>query len=341
MLISGSLIVLSLFSIYILYYFRKVLNSPKSPIKSNMTGKIVIVTGANSGIGYETSKELLQQGARVIFASRNKELTQDILAKLNNSNAEYIHLDLSIIESIQSFVAEFRQKYGSLDILVNNAFNLRGDYTETPAGFENTVGTNYIGHLMLTIMLLPMFRPQGRIITVSSLAFDWVETDKDYIKHRMMNVGQADYNLWKQYSISKLCISSFAQHLAGYLEHYGLSTKSVFLHPGFVNTPAFLKVDKWYVQLSYYAFYPFIWYFYKDQYMGAQTVLYLCYLPYEELTNGAYYAECKLSPISPEKRSQELINTVMKYTSELVFKKVTVDKIPKEVNCYLTQCITN
>jgi retinol dehydrogenase-12 len=304
-----------------------------------MANKVIIVTGANSGIGYEASKELLEQGAKVVFASRNKQKTEEVLKCLNNNNnAEYIHLDLSSIESIKSFVAEFKLKYSNLDILVNNAFNLTGDYSETPAGFENTVGTNYIGHLMLSAMLLPLFRPNGRVITMSSIAFDWVRCDKEYIL-RKLNVKKEDYDLWQQYSISKLGISSFAQHLAKYIEANNLPIKSVFLHPGFVNTPAFKKVDKWYVWLSYYLFYPFIWYFYKDQYIGAQTVLYLCYLPYEQLVNGAYYADCKLNPIPAEKKSDEVINTVMKYTCDLIYKQLSVDKIPQEVDYYLKQYI--
>jgi NAD(P)-dependent dehydrogenase (short-subunit alcohol dehydrogenase family) len=337
MIITLSSFVLLLFTIYILYFFRKILNSPKSPIKSNMTGKLVIVTGATSGMGMETAKELLQQGAEVVLASRNKEKAEEIISETSNKNAEFIELDLRSLDSIKKFVDEFKRRHSNLDILVLNAINIRHEYLQTAEGFENTVGANYIGHFMLTLMLLPLFNREGRVITVTSLAFEWATNDTDKIR-RLMDTPKEDYHVMKQYSINKLCLSSFAQHLAKYFDSTNKHIKSVHLHPGFVNTNAFKQIDAWYSKGVYYLFYPFVWYFYKDQYIGAQTILYLCYLPYQEVVNGAYYADCKMAYTPKDKKKEELINTVMRFTKELVYSKIPKEKIPEEVVSYFEHC---
>ncbi len=120
----------------------------------DLSGKVMIVTGANSGLGFETTKELSRKGAKVVMACRNpkraESARQKILAEVVHADLDIIILDLSSQKSVADFVEEFKKKYDRLDVLVNNAGIMAAPYSETVDGFENHFATNYLGHFALT-----------------------------------------------------------------------------------------------------------------------------------------------------------------------------------------------
>ena len=126
----------------------------------NLNGKVVLVTGGNSGIGFETIRVVAKKGASVVMASRNLERGQNALDKIKNelpeSKIELLQLDLADLTSVEKFCTIFLKKYHRLDYLFNNAGIMMIPYETTPDGHEKQFGTNYLGHFALTGRLLPL-----------------------------------------------------------------------------------------------------------------------------------------------------------------------------------------
>ena len=124
----------------------------------DLSGKIIVITGANSGIGYELTRELARKGAQVILASRNpikaERAIERIMDEIPTAKLRFIELDLASLESIRGFTDKFKSKFTRLDILLNNAGIMLIPYGKTKDGFENTVGTNHLSHFALTGLLL-------------------------------------------------------------------------------------------------------------------------------------------------------------------------------------------
>ena len=140
-----------------------------------MQGKIVIVTGANAGIGKATAAKLADKGATVVLACRSKERGESALDELSCVNGRcfaLMHLDLADLDSIRAFAAAFAERYGRLDVLINNAGILGGRRATTKQGFEMAFGVNYLGAFLLTMLLLPLLEQseQGRVVMMTSVA---------------------------------------------------------------------------------------------------------------------------------------------------------------------------
>ena len=153
--------------------------------KSDLTGKVAIVTGCNTGIGLQTAKMLADAGARVVMACRSKERAKEARAAVvaGGGTAEVMTLDLYDADSIAAFAAAFLKKHKTLDVLVNNAgLNTTGAYkgpTTTKQGYEICMGTNYFGHFMLMALLMPalMAAESARVVALSSVT-TWFASNK-------------------------------------------------------------------------------------------------------------------------------------------------------------------
>ncbi len=212
----------------------------------DQSGKIFIVTGANSGIGFEATRVFLQKNARVIMACRNREKAGKALSVLKDENpgaiVEVMELDMARLDSVKRFAGEFRSKYDTLDVLVNNAGIMATPYKLTTDGFEMQFGTNHLGHFLLTGLLLDilMGTAGSRVVTISSIAhfngtinFDDINSTKDYSR-------------MKSYRQSKLANLLFTYELDRKLKQAESSTISLAVHPGISSTnlislPPFLK----------------------------------------------------------------------------------------------------
>lgn len=145
--------------------------------KSNkkLDGKVAIVTGSDSGIGFETALDLAKRGARVILACRNslkaEKAVQKIIKKSGNQQVDYQLIDLSDLDSVKDFAKNIHSKIDKLDILINNA-GVMGcpDSWKTKQGFDMQFGVNYLGHFLLTHLLLDLIKktPNSRVVNVSS-----------------------------------------------------------------------------------------------------------------------------------------------------------------------------
>jgi len=203
----------------------------------DQTGKVVIITGSNTGIGYHMAHGLVSKGASVVMACRNLKKASDsrnkILKDFPKANIKIYQLDLADLDNIKYFAKKFINENDRLDVLINNAGVMIPPYSKTKNNFELQFGTNHLGHFALTGLLLPLLEKNdnGRIITVSSIAHNPGIIDFDDL-----NSERKKYSKWGSYSQSKISNLCFAIELDRRLKAGGFSTISLASHPGYSNT---------------------------------------------------------------------------------------------------------
>ena len=198
----------------------------------DQTGKTVIVTGSNVGIGYETALALYQAGAQVIIASRDRKKAEEAIAQIKNSGGkgslEFIELNLASLSAVKQFAGEFKQKHSKLDILINNAGVMIPPASKTDEGYELQFGVNHVGHFALTGYLYPVLRatPGSRIVTVSSMVYLHGTIDFDNLR------SEKDYDAMREYSQSKVANILFAFELQRRIDAAGDQVLSIAVQPG-------------------------------------------------------------------------------------------------------------
>jgi NAD(P)-dependent dehydrogenase (short-subunit alcohol dehydrogenase family) len=201
-----------------------------------LDGKIIVVTGANSGIGYEAARGLASAGAHVVLACRSEQGANDAIAKIHgehpSAKLSFLPLDLSNLASVRAFADAFGKAHDRLDVLINNAGVMALPYRKTADGFEMQFGTNHLGHFALTGLLLNRIvrAAPSRVVTVSS---DMHKTGKIRFDDLQWEHG---YQRWLAYGQSKLANLLFAYELERRIEARGLSVRSVACHPGYAAT---------------------------------------------------------------------------------------------------------
>lgn len=202
----------------------------------DLSGKIAIVTGANSGLGYDTALALARKKATVIMACRNIVKGQDaanyIRMEVPYARLDLIPLDLGNLASVRAFAEMVRAKYDRLDMLINNAGIMMIPRSVTVDGFETQFGVNHLGHFALTGRLLEMLiaTPQSRVVTVTSTAHALGRIN-------LMDLqGEESYSRSKAYAQSKLANLLFAFELQGRLSAAKFDTLSLSAHPGYAAT---------------------------------------------------------------------------------------------------------
>jgi len=199
-------------------------------------GRVAIVTGANSGLGYETALELARKEINVVLACRTQakgeEARQRILANCPNARLTPLLLDLASLKQVKAFAQEVQRQFDRVDLLINNAGIMMSPYQVTEDGFENQFAPNYIGHFALTGLLLPAITrsPGARVVTLSSLSYKWAEIDFGDLH------AQKEYSRRKAYGQSKRACLIFAFELQRRLSAVGYDTRSVAAHPGLSKT---------------------------------------------------------------------------------------------------------
>jgi retinol dehydrogenase-12 len=267
-----------------------------NPHTTPLQGKNVLITGANTGIGRVTARELALQGAHVYVAGKSKERTQPLMDEVNAipgaGHIEWLALDLANLDSVRACAAEFLARGVPLHILINNA-GVAADKGRTQDGFEMAFGVNHLGHFLLTELLLDRIKASApaRIVTVSSRAhyrskaFDW-----DALKKQTNTLTALD-----EYAQSKLANLLFSAELGRRLQGSGVTTYS--LHPGVVAT------DVWrHVPWPLKPLLRFAGMITPDE--GAKTTLHCATAPALAGETGLYYDRCK--PRTPSAMGQDV-----------------------------------
>ncbi|MCJ7702983.1 MAG: oxidoreductase [Anaerolineales bacterium] len=218
-----------------------------------LAGKVIIVTGANSGIGLEAAKEFARQGAQTILACRSTDKAQAALAQIQaeipNASAEIMQLDLASQKSIHLFAEAFKAKYDRLDVLLNNAGIMMVPYGTTEDGFERQFGTNHLGHFALTGHLIDLLlkTPDSRVVNVSSTGHSFGVMDFNNLMYEDGN----GYSPMGAYGRSKLANLSFTYELQRRFESKGTDTIATAAHPGLSDTNLAAHFEnRWYFKLG-------------------------------------------------------------------------------------------
>lgn len=280
--------------------------------KEKLVGKVVIVTGSNSGIGFETAKDLAQRGARVILACRNIERAvyakEKIIASSGNADIHVHHLDLESFTSIRNFADNIYESQKRLDILINNAGNYWTENKKTDDGLLVGMQVNYFGPFLLTSLLLPLLKKSApsRIINVSSflyslgrIDFEDLNMEKRYDKHQV-------------YWNAKLCTMLTTTELDRKLKGTGVTVNC--LHPGVVNTEIIGKVTNVFIRTILKGLRPF----FKDPWEGAQTSIYLAVSPEIEKVSGKYFKDCRLAELSPKAQDVDVARKLWDISEKIV-----------------------
>ena len=264
-------------------------------MNDGMTGKICIVTGANSGIGFETAAGLIQQGATVVLACRDEAKAADALKAINSRGGRgkgmVMKLDLASQQSIRDFARAFQEKLNRLDVLVNNAGLMPRVREQTKDGFEMQFGANHLGPFLLTALLLDLLKKTApsRIVMVTSVYHKWSTINFDDLQ------AEKKYHYGRAYGQSKLANAMFTFALARRLEGSGVTANC--LHPGGVRTNFVRHLSK--PMRAIYALGLTM-----SPAEGAKTSLYLATSPDLSSVSGKYFAKCK--PASSSKAAQDI-----------------------------------
>ena len=200
----------------------------------NLAGKVYVITGGNSGIGFEAAKHLGKAGGDVVLACRSVDKAQDAAKQLRTEvmgKVDVVHLNLGDLSSVRAAAEELRVKYTKIDALINNAGVMQTPELKTADGFEMQFGTNHLGHFLLSGLLMDLVEAAaGRVVTLSSIAHLSGEIRFDDL------MGKKSYSPMSAYTQSKGANLMFALELDRRLQASGTQAVSVACHPGYTNT---------------------------------------------------------------------------------------------------------
>lgn len=202
----------------------------------DQTGRVIVITGANSGLGYETALALAHKGATVVMTARSTSkgdsAREAIQREVPNAQLDLLLLDLASLASIRQFAEDFRARYAHLDVLYNNAGVMAMPHRLTEDGFEMQFGTNHLGHFALTGLLLDrlLATPDSRVVTITSFGHRAGRINFDDLH------GEKNYSRYIAYNQSKLANALFTLELQRRLAAASAPTISVGAHPGLSRT---------------------------------------------------------------------------------------------------------
>ena len=265
----------------------------------DLNGKVIIVTGANTGIGFQAAREFSRKGAETILACRNEtkasKAVRTIKREIPEAKVRYLYLDLGSLRSVQQFAEKIRKEYSRLDVLLNNAGIILLPYRTTEDGFESHMGINHLGHFALTGHLLDLIkRTDGsRVINVSSLINNVGKMDFE----NLLFDGGKGFSRVRAYGRSKLANLLFTYELDRKFKKADFNALAVAAHPGFSYT----DLGRWrFFRSLKYIFFPIINLVTQNPNMGALPSVRAAVDP--EVSGGDFYGpggrrERKGSPV--------------------------------------------
>lgn len=273
--------------VLVVVYIRLTIGRCKS--SKRLEGKVVIITGANSGIGREAARDLLKRGARVILACRNlmkaNEVASEFRDEILEADVSVKQLDLCDFDSVRNFASEILKEEKKIDILINNA-GLSGDlYKKTVDGFEEIYQANYLGPFLLTELLLPLLKKSSpsRIINTGSMAYMFGKINEQQLETELRSEYPRAGN---RYCDSKLAMLMWTRGLGAELKNSGVTVNVI--HPGVVWSNfagGMVTFDNMMTRFILFVFG-------RNSLDGAQTLIHLSVDSIADRENGQYWAEC-------------------------------------------------
>jgi len=299
--IFGTLLILLVLA-GLLYLIRRWMQGPARVSEDvKLEGKTVVITGANTGIGKATAMDMSRRGAKVVILCRDMEKAEAAAAEVRDvTKGEVIchRLDLADLASVRECAEQLGNSLEKIDILINNAGIMACPQMKTKDGFEMQLGTNHIGHFLLTNLLMPQLKkaaPGARIVNVSSLAhtsgtMNWED----------LHYENSAYHRFTAYSQSKLANVLFTKELARKGEGSGVTAYA--LHPGVIATDLGRHMEDMncFTRMMWRCFAPMI----KTPESGANTTIFCAIHPSIADHNGRYYSDCK--EVRPSSRADNM-----------------------------------
>ena len=254
----------------------------------HMIGKVVIVTGGNSGIGFETAKNLAERGAHVILACRDTQRAEEAVKKIinisGNKNVEYRHLDLASFNSVRQFSADILKTVKRLDVLVNNAGAGGMGNIKSEDGNQIGIQVNYFSTFLLTNLLLPLLKSSApsRIVNVSSIMYKYGELNFDNLNM------EKNWNDFSVYANSKLYMNLMTIELSRRLKGSNVTVNC--LHPGIAATNIFRNIKTNIIRNIVKAM---VSYTFLSDWEAAQTSIYVAVSPELQNITGKYFSNCR------------------------------------------------
>ncbi|CAL8249786.1 unnamed protein product [Boreogadus saida] len=283
---------------------------------ARLDGRTVLITGANTGIGKETARDMARRGARVVMACRDltraERAAEEVRRATGNGNVVIRHLDLASTYSVRTFAKEFLGSEERLDILINNAGIMMCPKWLTEDSFETQMAVNHLGHFLLTNLLLPKLRSSApsRVVVVSSLAHETGKVDFDDLFF-----AKRPYSSMASYKQSKLANVLFSRELARRMKGTGVTAYS--LHPGVIRTELGRHVESWFPLLGVLLRAPSMLLM-KTPTQGAQTSIYCAVTPGLEKLSGGYFSDCKEKRAAEVARDNEVAKKLWDVSAQLV-----------------------
>lgn len=285
----------------------------------DLDGKNILVTGANTGIGYEAARALAAVGANVIFACRSVEKGEKAVAKAKkqhpNARAEFRQLDLASFQSIRRFCEQLDIE--TIDVLIGNAGLTMPKYSETEDGLEMTVGVCHFGHFLLTRLLMDklLAAKAPRVIVVSSESHRYPAT----LNFGNYPLSRLSYSFMVSYGQAKLSNMLFANELQRRYSDRGLTACS--LHPGTLITTDIARNSRAAFIMKLIS--PFT----KNTNQGASTTVFCAAYEKKENLGGNYYSHCKKSRASKEANSLDAAQQLWALSEKVCQLNETVDSV--------------
>ncbi|XP_059222321.1 retinol dehydrogenase 13-like, partial [Stomoxys calcitrans] len=306
----------SLLTMCLLYKWRE---GPSYRKTNRIDGKVVIVTGCNTGIGKEIALELAKRGGRVYMACRDEQkcekARQELIELTGNTNVFNRTLNLASLQSVRDFVAKFKEEENRLDILINNAGIMGTPYQLTEDGYEQQFAVNHLGHFLLTNLLLDMLKASApsRIVVVSSVAYRVGQIQKDDIN------SEKSYGFFKAYGQSKLANILFTRKLAAMLKNSNDKVDVNCLHPGSVQSE--ITRNNTFMSIVNAIGSKLVL---RSTKGGAQTAIYLALDPDLEGASGGYYDNMTLTALQKKAQDDKMADWLWKKSEEMVGLKENI-----------------
>ena len=300
--IFGTLLILAVIGL-LLFLLRRWMQGPaRVSADVRLEGKTVVITGANTGIGKVTALDMSKRGAKVVILCRDMERAEAAAAEVRDvTKGEVIchRLDLADLASVRECAEQLGNSLDKIDVLINNAGIMACPQMKTKDGFEMQLGTNHIGHFLLTNLLMPQLKkaaPSARIVNVSSMAHKPGRMNWDDLHYE-----NTPYHRFTAYSQSKLANILFTKELARKGEGSGVTAYA--LHPGVIATDLGRHME------DMNCFTKMIWrcssHLIKTPDSGANTTIYCAIEPSLAEHNGKYYSDCREVRPSPQAENME------------------------------------
>jgi len=278
--------------------------------QDSMNGKIVLITGATSGVGRETALGLSKKGATLVLVGRSREKLDRVMSEIaeqtGNQQLDSLVCDLTSMGSVRKLATDFRAKYRRLDVLINNAGEIVNGRRTTVDGYEYTLALDHLSHFLLTTLLMDILKASApsRIINVSSSAHMFGHIDFNDL------MGEKKYKAMRAYGQAKLANLLFTYELARRLAGTGVTANA--LHPGVVRTNFGLGMKgRWRILLMLGK--PFT----INARKGAETSIYLASSPEVTGTSGKYFAKKKEKKSSKESYDESVAKRLWNESARL------------------------